>query len=143
IINAKRIEGNGTIVTDGDIGLPGVYIGAPDGAGGGGAGGSIFINVDEEIDAPATLNLTLNARGGRGGHTELDAGDEHGPGGGGSGGVIWYRAVGTGVNITTNVTGGTSGRTDAGAGIAHGAVAGQNGAVATFEPLTDLPDYLY
>lgn len=81
-----------------------------DGAGGGGAGGSIYIKNSNPI--PATIGL--NARGGNGGNVDLTffvSGATHegnGPGGAGAGGAIAF-TTGTPVQ---SVIGGTAGSTN-------------------------------
>lgn len=111
--------GFGSITADGAIGQKSnpnnesTNFGAPkkgnDGAGGGGAGGAIYI----ESAAVAPNTLTLSAIGGNGGDQDLSllAGqslETGGPGGAGSGGYITYSSgtpveiVSGGVNGTTN-----------------------------------------
>ncbi|MCC7502046.1 MAG: tandem-95 repeat protein, partial [Flavobacteriales bacterium] len=136
IINAGRIDGTGTITANGDDGDVGAYGSAPDGAGGGGAAGTIFVNATQ--NSP-TANLSLIANGGRGGNTLNDSGFEHGPGGGGGGGAIWYNVVGG--TVSTSVVKGLSGKANGGSGIAHGAADGQDGVASTFA-FSSLPGYL-
>ncbi|NQY08029.1 MAG: T9SS type A sorting domain-containing protein [Flavobacteriales bacterium] len=102
IIRATTVEGNGySIEANGEDNWPRTDW---QGNGGGGAGGSIY------IDAPTANSLNLSAKGGYGGDVELNSYNcyyldgETGPGGGGGGGVIISPASGT-----TNVTGGESG----------------------------------
>ena len=87
IIHAGSVVGTGTITADGQTALDVKN----DGAGGGGAGGSIeLLTLSGGISG-----ATLSANGGNGGHTWLTQapgatypGSRHGPGGGGGGGVI-------------------------------------------------------
>lgn len=81
-----------------------------DGAGGGGAGGSIYIKNVNPI--PATIGL--NARGGNGGNVDLTfffsgaTQEGNGPGGAGAGGAIAFSSG----SPTQLVTGGTAGTTN-------------------------------
>jgi uncharacterized repeat protein (TIGR01451 family)/fimbrial isopeptide formation D2 family protein len=134
MIRAGSIVGNGTIDVSGSNGDPGVYQGAPDGAGGGGAGGTVYISARQN----STATITINADGGLGGNTLNDDNNPHtphGPGGGGGGGVILYKVPGATLN--NSVLGGANGRTNNGAGIAHGAVAGAPGQKISLQSITD------
>lgn len=101
-----------------------------DGAGGGGAGGTILVRTASS----SVSGLTLQAIGGNGGDSEFP--DNHGPGGGGGGGAIYIDATGA----STNVVGGFPGwrRDSAGSPpvTRHGALAGHRGQVAA---LTSAP----
>src|SRR5258706_448739 len=94
---------------------------------GGGAGGSILMNVSGSY----TNAVTIQAKGGKGGdHNNNTC---HGTGGGGGGGVLWFSQGSTPANVTTNVTGGANGiqvavSIDCG-DINWGATAGSAGAV--------------
>lgn len=87
IIHAGSVVGTGTITANGQTALDVQN----DGAGGGGAGGSIeLLTLSGGISG-----VTLSANGGNGGDTWLTSGpsspypgNRHGPGGGGGGGVI-------------------------------------------------------
>ncbi|MEO6498227.1 MAG: gliding motility-associated C-terminal domain-containing protein, partial [Mucilaginibacter sp.] len=139
LITAGTITGTGQVLANGSDGSKGVSGPNPDGSGGGGAGGSVFINVLNNSSA----NLSVQAKGGKGGNTERDPGgggvQPHGPGGGGGGGTVFYTpASGT---VTANVAGGNSGLSNAGEGIpnlATNGLAGSASAVAA----SALPDYL-
>ena len=114
------ITGTGTIEADGAIGQTTNPLGqlpstgdqrkGNDGAGGGGAGGSIYIKNSTAIPA----GITISARGGNGGNVDLSflnplaTQEGNGPGGGGSGGNI---AITSG-SPTQLVTGGNAGTTD-------------------------------
>jgi gliding motility-associated-like protein len=141
IINSRTISGSGTILANGGDGAPGIFGLHPDGSGGGGAGGSVFLKVS---NLSTSANITVNAKGGRGGNTERDNPNTtgvqpHGPGGGGSGGLVFYNLPsGT---FHSDVTGGASGRSDSGNGITHNAAGGGNGLAITLN-VAALPPYL-
>lgn len=100
-----------------------------DGAGGGGAGGSILLDVQNYVN-PA--NLTLDVSGGDGASLLTAAG--HGPGGGGGGGFIHTNAQ-LPAGITTDVSGGQPGiftssdGSDATSGTSRNATAGSPGII--------------
>jgi uncharacterized repeat protein (TIGR01451 family) len=134
LIRSGTIIGSGTIDISGSDGDPGVFNGAPDGAGGGGAGGSVYISARQN----STAAITINAKGGLGGNTLNDntaSVTAHGPGGGGGGGVIIHNVPGATLN--TNVNGGANGKTGNGAGIDHGATSGSNGQIVTVSTTSD------
>jgi uncharacterized repeat protein (TIGR01451 family) len=136
MLRAGEIVGDGQIFANGRDGDRGAYLGAPDGAGGAGAGGTVLIQSRNASSA----NITIEAKGGNGGSTERDAlydyranpvslaGQDtneavgytadgykyshtpHGPGGGGAGGVVLYNVPGA--TVTASVTGGSAGHTD-------------------------------
>lgn len=117
-----NISGSGSLESDGAVGgntNPNNQAVSPfpgtankkgnDGAGGGGAGGSIYVKNQNAI--PATISL--NARGGAGGNVVLTVGlgsaaEGSGPGGAGAGGSI---SLTSGVPVQ-NVSGGNSGTTN-------------------------------
>lgn len=140
LINVGRISGTGLIVANGGAGQAGILGAAPDGAGGGGAGGTVFIKVS---NPDPSANIRIEAKGGFGGNTQGDFGenDQHGPGGGGGGGVVYYTMPTSTVNV--NVVKGNSGLTRGGNfnSTQHGALDGQDGKVSSFN-ITDLPAYL-
>ncbi|WP_198342276.1 Ig-like domain-containing protein [Pedobacter psychrophilus] len=136
LINVEKIVGVGVIKSNGGNGAPGVYGTAPDGAGGGGAGGSIFVR---SLAASPTANLSLEAKGGRGGNTLKDNNNEHGPGGGGGGGFIYTQIPSA--TIVRDVSKGISGKANNGAGISHGAIDGTDGQTSSFIT-SDLPLHL-
>ncbi|MFC5284945.1 hypothetical protein ACFPJS_15850, partial [Pedobacter alpinus] len=136
LINVEKIDGAGVIRSNGGIGEPGAFGSAPDGAGGGGAGGSVFVR---SLSPSPTANLTIQAIGGNGGNTKNDNNDEHGPGGGGGGGLILTQLPSATIN--TNVNRGLAGKTNDGAGIDHGATNGVNGSVVAFTT-ANLPIHL-
>lgn len=95
-IQADNIIGNGRkIAANGRVG--GASLG--DGASGGGAGGTIIMDVNTY-----TGSLTIEANGGQGGTTN-DGGNVgrcYGAGGGGSGGAIYFSGATPAVTVTTN-----------------------------------------
>jgi uncharacterized repeat protein (TIGR01451 family) len=135
LIRAGTILGTGTIDISGSDGDPGVFNGAPDGAGGGGAGGSIYISARQNS---AGANITIDAKGGAGGNTlndNINGVTAHGPGGGGGGGVIVHNVPGATLN--NNVAGGANGKTGNGAGIDHGATSGTIGQIVPVQTTSD------
>lgn len=103
IVIAKNIIGNGQKITaNGWNGRSTSY----DGASGGGAGGTIIMNVINTYTGP----LTIQANGGNGGNEDDDnsANRCYGSGGGGSGGVIYFNGSAPG-GITTSYSGGIAG----------------------------------
>jgi uncharacterized repeat protein (TIGR01451 family) len=134
MLRAGEIVGSGQIFANGREGDRGSYGGAPDGAGGAGAGGTVLIHSRNASSA----NLTIEAKGGAGGNSEQDGfapHTPHGPGGGGAGGVVMHNMPGATINAV--VSGGASGNIDATgtnpqASTPHGATAGKNGIVAAF-----------
>jgi uncharacterized repeat protein (TIGR01451 family)/fimbrial isopeptide formation D2 family protein len=135
LIRSGTIVGTGTIDISGSDGDPGVFNGAPDGAGGGGAGGSIYISARQNS---AGANITINAKGGAGGNTlndNINGVTAHGPGGGGGGGVIVQNVPGATLN--NNVAGGANGKTGNGAGIDHGASSGTSGQIVAASTTSD------
>lgn len=102
IVFANTIVGNGKeISANGQNGMSTSY----DGASGGGAGGTIMMNV-----VTYSGSLSINANGGNGGNEDDDnsSGRCYGAGGGGSGGVIYFDGAVPG-GISTSLTGGTAG----------------------------------
>jgi len=107
IIKADEIETTGscgglTISANGET-TPDI---GNDGMGGAGAGGSIFLDVNNYSVAPGCV-LTVEANGGDGGSSL--SGGIHGGGGGGGQGVVIYSIVEPTTNITTTTTSGTGG----------------------------------
>lgn len=129
LINCASVSGTSTISANGNDAL------SPenDGAGGGGAGGSVHFFATN----PAGLsNITIFAKGGKGGDawstaadngTPNDGNPEHGPGGGGGGGIIY--ASGT-INSGSSVVGGNNGITTT-SNLAYYATGGANGLIVT------------
>lgn len=129
MIRASKFAGSGTIRVNGSDGEKGQFAGAPDGAGGGGAGGTVAL-VAKEGDLSA---ITVEAKGGKGGDTTQDNNNEHGPGGGGGGGVVVSYSP-NGQVTGAIVSGGANGKANDGNGIPHGATAGQQGITGSFDP---------
>jgi gliding motility-associated-like protein len=79
---------------------------ANDGHSGGGAGGTIFIKVNQ-----ITNDTRISAKGGKGADAWIMPGSVFttGPGGGGGGGLIWYSQASTPSLTTNTVTGGANG----------------------------------
>lgn len=94
-----------------------------DGAGAGGAGGSILLNV-QSWNIAATKTLSISTGGGSGGNV-TDATAHGGGGGGGQGAVIFSTAVPTS-NITTTTLNGKGGRNYSGGTFAEDAVGADN-----------------
>jgi Secretion system C-terminal sorting domain len=112
IVNATSVIGTGTIDVSGasgtnNLNTSGFFVGASpqiDGAGGGGAGGSILIYAGSGL-----AGITANAIGGTGGSNFPGANygaTGHGPGGSGAGGVIFSNAA---LNGASSVLGGQPG----------------------------------
>jgi gliding motility-associated-like protein len=133
LLNVGRISGEGTVLANGGKGQVGVAGTNPDGAGGGGAGGTVFIKVSNP-DPDAKLNIEVN--GGDGGST-VDGTNSHGPGGGGGGGLVFY-AMSQGT-LVINKNKGKSGLNSQ--LMPHGAEDGDEGKEVPFL-ISDLPDYL-
>jgi hypothetical protein len=110
MITASTIAGtSGTITANGQIGYTDVsgesnalMIGNADGTGGGGAGGSIILNVGTY--SIGTLNVSVD--GGAGGD-DTQASSCFGSGGGGSGGLVRYNAITS--NVVISGAGGIAG----------------------------------
>ena len=102
IVIAKNVIGNGHKITaNGQAGRSTSY----DGASGGGAGGTIIMNVTNSY----TGTLTIQANGGNGGNEDDDnsANRCYGAGGGGSGGAIYFN--GSLPGISRSFSGGAPG----------------------------------
>lgn len=97
------IAGNSIIGNNFSIlsnGLDQNLIALPDGAGGGGAGGTLL------IDCPVVNNLAINLKGGKGGDNNWHAVCVA-PGGGGGGGIFWHNSTLNNVNF--DLSGGIAG----------------------------------
>jgi uncharacterized repeat protein (TIGR01451 family) len=105
IIRALQVTGTATLTANGFT----AYNTGRDGAGGGGAGGSVLFTVQSGV----LTGLTVQAKGGNGGNTWLttapagDPGERHGPGGGGGGGFVLLSSAAA----STDVSGGQGGVT--------------------------------
>ena len=100
IIKANNITNNGFEIISNGIDAP---LSGLDAAGGGGAGGTILLDVQNY-----TNSITINANGGKGGDIDHSNVNCWGPGGGGAGGVTWFGNPPPG-NVTSIQSGGISG----------------------------------
>lgn len=145
IIQANVLDGNGFTINASSKDVDGYNGQSParfDGAGGGGAGGSIFMDVNlfEDVDGNTNATLQLDVHGGNGGTNEDNTGGApdgscYAPGGGGSGGVIWFThpnmaSVNTSTTVTTLISGGSAGTISACCGAAGACIGSSNGATA-------------
>jgi hypothetical protein len=106
-----------------------------DGAGGGGSGGTVLLDVTNYSGTP----FIIHATGGNGGATSGFAQNRcYGPGGGGSGGAVFVKTGALPGSITTNFAGGTPGvilsSINACNGTTGTALAGAAGVVVTNAP---------
>ncbi|MCS7085018.1 MAG: hypothetical protein NZ534_02930, partial [Bacteroidia bacterium] len=99
-IRAGTLAGNNQTISANGISAPVAYY---EGAGGGGGGGGIF------IVCPNVQNVTLSARGGKGGDIWHDNTRCMGPGGGGGGGAVALSTPSAPSSATINVAGGQNG----------------------------------
>ncbi len=97
IIKANTLIGNGNTI---NAGAENTIAGGCDGAGGGGSGGTVLLDVNNFTGA-----LNINANGGNGAITTCYA---QGASGGGGGGCIWSK-LSLPVNVSFNVDGGIRG----------------------------------
>ncbi len=118
-INATEIIANSSTASDNKIVANGVtgsrFITAAngwydyswsDGAGGGGAGGTVILNVNSF--SGSTLNV--EAKGGKGCNSEgVGNNNCSGPGGGGGGGVVWLKNSSLPATVTTTAEAGANG----------------------------------
>lgn len=121
LIEANQIIGNSHSIISNGVTVPSMAWG--DGAGGGGAGGTIA------LVCPSVSALTISANGGKGGDTGAD--QCTGPGGGGSGGVLKHYGATIWPGVIVNLNGGTFGTnitaTSDCFGLNNGAAAGSTG----------------
>ncbi|MGM0463031.1 MAG: gliding motility-associated C-terminal domain-containing protein [Bacteroidota bacterium] len=89
------------------------------GAGGGGGAGSLVLSVKSF----ASSDITLEARGGTGGHTR----ETFGAGGGGGGGLVWLSGSGMPAEADVDVSGGHGGKRN----YPTGSVSGSDGKAGT------------
>lgn len=107
-----------------------------DGAGGGGAAGSILLQVNT-FSASATCPLSVNANGGNGGNVTNSG--AHAGGGGGGQGALLYPASQPTVNVTSTTTNGNPGTDNSGGLVSAGPGGGpNNGGIIPNSP-TPLP----
>ena len=118
IIRTNAVGGTGTLSADGakpctaaapctNVNGSGQTGSTQDAAGGGGAGGSVFVDVNTTSPpgGDSTTGLTIDTVGGAGGDVNWPDTDPHGPGGGGGGGFVFISATGA----TTSEAGGGHG----------------------------------
>ncbi|MDX1905650.1 MAG: T9SS type A sorting domain-containing protein [Bacteroidia bacterium] len=126
IASTLEVSGNRTVMAGAEDATD---VEVNDGAGGGGAGGAILLDVQTFVNPN---NLTLDVSGGDG--ASVITADQHGPGGGGGGGYI-NSTQPLPAGITVNVSGGapgifvTSNTSNPYRNTSHGAVQGEPGAV--------------
>jgi uncharacterized repeat protein (TIGR01451 family) len=125
IIHAGSVVGTGTVTSNGQSALNVLN----DGAGGGGAGGTIELLVL----SGGLSGATLSANGGNGGSTWLPSapgspypGNRHGPGGGGGGGVILTSSAPASASALPGIDGTSTSVHDA-----YGATPGQGNGIVT------------
>ncbi|MGG9964515.1 LamG-like jellyroll fold domain-containing protein [Ferruginibacter sp. SUN106] len=127
MINAQKIKNNGfKIIASGDsanICTQGAGITCHDGMGGGGAGGTVLLNVTQVL-----TSTTVEEKGGKGADmTGAIAGGTIGPGGGAGGGVLWMPGAAILTNVNPVNTGGIGGVLTNGGNINWGTTAGAAG----------------
>ncbi|QJR14862.1 DUF11 domain-containing protein [Usitatibacter palustris] len=124
LIRAGTMTGFGTISAKGSD-APDGAINATDGAGAGGAGGTVVVQLGSG-SIPGGVSIDL--RGGRGGNTSMNATNEtDGPGGGGGGGRLLASAAGGSVQLGGGVPGVIFNTTNPANGTSDGATAGSSG----------------
>ena len=132
IVRAGSLVGTGTLTANGQNALTVEN----DGAGGGGAGGTIVVFSN----SGGLTGLTVNAIGGNGGSTWIGQtpaafpGNRHGPGGGGGGGAVLLSSSPTAIIVA----GGTNGYSTT-AQDAYGATPGQAGSSFANLTITQTP----
>jgi hypothetical protein len=138
IIRARHLNGNGFAIRSIGGTVPVSVGGAIDGGSGGGAGGSVCLDL-ETIGASA---LTVDVHGGDGQDIDYRGNDAHGPGGGGGGGILWHNLLTLPANITVTNNGGREGRMlqAPNAGTPNGGLAGLPGRIITSLILQEIDD---
>ncbi|MEY3386229.1 MAG: hypothetical protein RIR53_1040 [Bacteroidota bacterium] len=101
IVRCDTIIGNQNVISA-NGGTP-ISVGGNDGAGGGGAGGTVHIETRASVGP-----VGIVARGGAGG--SINNGGLHGPGGGGGGGSLSISQATTPTSLTFDLAGGVNGR---------------------------------
>jgi hypothetical protein len=126
ILSGRSVSGSGTINANGSDAANVGSSGNSDAAGGAGAGGTVIIYT-----AGASIsNLTINAKGGKGGDQNDPSAEAEGPGGGGAGGYI---STTNATSLTRNVNAGKNGTTTSSSlstFLPNGATSGWSGIVA-------------
>lgn len=126
IISANTIDGNNHDIKANGVdglacsGLSG--FGCHEGMGGGGAGGTVLLNISSYADL-----LNCNTKGGKGGDMIVGGAGRLGSGGGGSGGITWFSSSSLPANINLVNSGGLNGVNTAYSNDAWGATPGQIG----------------
>jgi hypothetical protein len=141
LITAGTLVGNGNIIQSRGSEIS---INSADGAGGGGAGGSVLLDVQSYSGS-----VTVDVSGSDGGDVANVGNNCNGPGGGGSGGLIWVSQSSLPTNITSILDGGASGTTisttqsNCNVGSTNSATNGSTGEVVTglsmSESICDIP----
>jgi len=146
MIKANTLNANGnSIVSKGKLNST-IYRAWGDGAGGGGAGGTVLLSIDNYQSS-----VTVDVSGSKGDNVYDETSRDLGPGGGGGGGIIWVSGASLSSSITAVTAGGTAG-TMVGTTTcqcSHNATAGSNGGTLTglafpksstaFTPCVSLP----
>jgi len=124
IIADKLINNSKKIIANGNPGITCgfTYPNCHEGMGGGGAAGTILLQINTYVD-----NTTLETKGGNGGNMTAATFGRVGPGGGGSGGVVWLTNATVPPNVIITNSGGINGVCTAYANDPWGATAGANG----------------
>lgn len=125
IITADKIQANSNkIISNGNDGLAcgSAGSGCHEGMGGGGAAGTILLNINTYID-----NTGIENKGGKGADMTSTGNLKVGPGGGGSGGITWIKQNTTPANLSIASNGGLNGVCTAYAGNPWGATTASNG----------------
>ena len=125
IISSNTLISNGKkIIANGFAGLPcgNSGTGCHEGMGGGGAGGTVLLNIANYSDV-----VTSETKGGKGGDMENSGNLRVGTGGGGGGGVLWVTQPALPANLTATNNGGVNGVCTAYSNDPYGATAGQIG----------------
>lgn len=126
-LKTRMVSGSGSILADGQNAPNNNPDCCDDGAGGGGAGGSVLFTA---LKTSGMSQVTISARGGKGGNTSANA-TAHGPGGGGGGGIIYTNAP---IQPASTVAGGLHGTTTGAA--AYSSTSGTDG-VFSYDPAND------
>jgi gliding motility-associated-like protein len=130
IINANLLKANNNkILSNGNPGLACTMPASQDchdGMGGGGAAGSILLNINQYMD-----NVTVENKGGKGADMvgSVPLGGRIGAGGGGSGGLLFIKPGALPAAVTNTNTGGVNGVLTQDANNPFGATPGQNGTI--------------
>lgn len=130
IINSAYLKSNNfKIIANGDNGVSCTIppsVDCHDGMGGGGAGGSVLLSVNQFID-----NALSENKGGNGANMigSIALGGRIGAGGGGGGGLLFLKALSMPSNITNTNIGGNNGVLTTDGNNSWGATPGQSGTV--------------